>query len=57
GSYDRHLLTALPTQEDITFRYGGWAPALDSPGLGVTIREDWLRQNAKAERTFVVDAQ
>ena len=37
GSYDRHLLRRLLTREDITFGYGGRAPALVDPGLGVTI--------------------
>ncbi|MCC9656128.1 dipeptide epimerase [Rhodopirellula halodulae] len=48
GSYDRHLLSTLPTEEDITFRYGGRAPAITKPGLGVTIREDWLQSNSKS---------
>lgn len=37
GSYDRHVLKELLTQEDITFHYGGRAPALSGPGLGVTV--------------------
>ena len=37
GSYDRHLLKELVTNEDITFGYGGRASALTGPGLGVTI--------------------
>lgn len=37
GSYDRHLLRRLLTREDITFGYGGRAPTLPGPGLGVTI--------------------
>jgi L-Ala-D/L-Glu epimerase len=37
GSYDRHILRRFLTNEDITFRYGGWAPALEGPGLGVTV--------------------
>ncbi|MFV2068437.1 MAG: enolase C-terminal domain-like protein, partial [Pirellulales bacterium] len=42
GSYDRHLLKELLTHEDITFGYGGRAPALSGPGLGVTVRRDVL---------------
>jgi muconate cycloisomerase len=42
GSYDRHLLQRLITHEDITFGYGGRAPALTGPGLGVTVRRDLL---------------
>jgi muconate cycloisomerase len=37
GSYDRHLLKRLLTREDITFGYGGRAPALTGPGLGITV--------------------
>src|SRR5262249_532267 len=37
GSYDRHLFRRLLTTEDVTFGYGGRAPALTTPGLGVTI--------------------
>ena len=42
GSFDRHLLKELPTREDITFGFRGFAPALAGPGLGVTIRPDVL---------------
>ncbi len=45
GSYDRHLVWERLSQEDITFRRGGWAPALVGCGLGVTIdpaRVDWV---------------
>ncbi len=42
GSYDRHLLRRLLTNEDITFGYGGRARALAGPGLGVTINRDAL---------------
>jgi hypothetical protein len=31
------MLAEQPTQPDITFRYGGRAPALTGPGLGVTV--------------------
>jgi len=37
GSYDRHLVTERLTVEDITFGYGGRAPALTGPGLGITV--------------------
>jgi L-alanine-DL-glutamate epimerase-like enolase superfamily enzyme len=45
GSYDRHLVWETLAMEDITFRRGGWAPALIGCGLGVTIdplRVDWV---------------
>jgi muconate cycloisomerase len=37
GSYDRHLVREALAQRDITFGWGGWAPALAGPGLGVTL--------------------
>jgi muconate cycloisomerase len=37
GSYDRHLVREPLGTRDITFRWGGWAPALAGPGLGVTV--------------------
>lgn len=37
GSYDRHLVREPLGQRDITFRWGGWAPALTGPGLGIEI--------------------
>lgn len=37
GSYDKHLVRENLATADITFGWGGWAPALAGPGLGVTI--------------------
>src|SRR5262249_51956930 len=37
GSYDRHLVREALGDRDITFGWGGWAPALPGPGLGVTV--------------------
>jgi muconate cycloisomerase len=37
GSYDRHLVRESLGTKDITFGWGGWAPALPGPGLGVTV--------------------
>ena len=37
GSYDRHILGANLTRQDLTFRYGGWAKPLDGPGSGVEV--------------------
>jgi len=39
GSADNHLLAIGITSENLTFGYGGWAPAIDRPGLGVTVDE------------------
>lgn len=43
GSYDRHLLRRLLTNEDITFRYGGRARSLPGAGLGVTVNPEALK--------------
>jgi len=37
GSYDRRLVREALGTKDITFTWGGWAPALTGPGLGVTL--------------------
>ncbi len=39
GSYDRHLVREALGTRDVTFRWGGWAPALTGPGLGVDLDE------------------
>ena len=54
GSYDRHLFRQLLTHEDLTFGYGGRAPALTGPGLGVTVNPQVLRDVAIREQTFPV---
>lgn len=51
GSYDRHLVEERLTREDLTFGFGGRAPALPGPGLGVTIDEAALaRVTLREER-------
>ena len=37
GSYDKHLIRENLATADITFGWGGWAPALEGPGLGIAI--------------------
>ena len=37
GSYDRHILGANLTRQDITFGYGGWARPIEGPGLGIDV--------------------
>lgn len=54
GSYDRHLFRELLTNEDITFGYGGVAPALAAPGLGVTVDSRVLLHVSVEEREFIV---
>ena len=54
GSYDRHLLRKLLTNEDVTFGYGGWAPALTGGGLGVTVNESVLEEMMLARQEYVL---
>jgi len=44
GSYDRRLVKEALGERDITFGYGGWAPRLDGPGLGVRLDESALQR-------------
>jgi muconate cycloisomerase len=37
GSYDRHLVREALATHDLTFGWGGWAPVLPGPGLGLTL--------------------
>src|SRR5262249_8443490 len=37
GSYDRHLVREALGTQDLTFGWGGWAPALTGSGLGMTL--------------------
>ncbi len=55
GSYDRYLVAARLTNEDITFNYGGRAQALPGPGLGVTINRQILSLLSIRKETFSVD--
>lgn len=51
GSFDKFLVRERLTVEDITFGYRGFAPALEGPGLGVTIdRESLARVTIREER-------
>ncbi len=44
GSYDRHLVRESLARENLTFGWGGRAPALQRPGLGIEIDPDALRR-------------
>jgi muconate cycloisomerase len=46
GSYDRHLVRETLAKSDITFRWGGWAPALVGAGLGITVDKEALERTA-----------
>jgi muconate cycloisomerase len=54
GSYDRYLFRRLLTVEDITFGYGGRAPAIKQPGLGVTIDSSAIHDFALKQQSFAV---
>jgi muconate cycloisomerase len=55
GSYDRHLFRRLVTNEDITFGYGGRAPAINEPGLGVTIDPSALIEFELKKQSFALE--
>jgi len=45
GSYDRHLVHETLSKQDITFRWGGWAPALNNAGLGIQVDKEALERS------------
>ncbi len=53
GSYDRHLVKESLGTGDITFGWGGWAPALVDPGLGVTIDPAALERTGVRKEALV----
>ncbi len=56
GSFDRLLVAERLTTEDLTFGFGGWAPALPGPGLGITIDRPALDRVTVARETRRVAA-
>jgi len=44
GSYDGHLVHEALATKNMTFGWGGWAPALAGPGLGITIDPQALQR-------------
>jgi L-alanine-DL-glutamate epimerase-like enolase superfamily enzyme len=52
GSYDRHILAERLIREDITFGYGGFAPALPDAGLGVTVDSAAVERLSVQRRHF-----
>lgn len=54
GSYDRRLFRDLLTNEDLTFGYGGKAPALERPGLGTTVNSEVLSRVCVGRRQFEI---
>jgi len=55
GSYDRYLFRQLLTNEDLTFRFGGRAPALRRPGLGVTINAGTLAAVTVKQQEYSIE--
>lgn len=49
GSFDRYLLVENVINEEISFGWGGRAPFLDGPGLGVTVNEERLKKLTRRE--------
>lgn len=54
GSFDRFLVRERLTREDITFGWGGKAPALRGPGLGVTVDPQAVERVARRQQTFAL---
>ncbi len=54
GSYDRHVFQRPPTNEDMTFGFGGRARAINRPGLAVTMNEAALQQLTVSRQEFPI---
>jgi L-Ala-D/L-Glu epimerase len=55
GSYDRHILMRNLIVENLTFGYGGWAPPLKGPGLGVRLDPKALERLTQDRREIRYD--
>ena len=53
GSFDRHLVQYALGEEDVTFGWGGWAPALARTGLGVGIQGDFVERLALRKEVLI----
>jgi muconate cycloisomerase len=53
GSYDRHLVREPLSRVDLTFGWGGWAPALPGAGLGITLDPQALRRVTVREESLL----
>ena len=53
GSFDRHLVQYALGDEDVTFGWGGWAPALVRTGLGIGIQEDFVERLALRKEVLI----
>ena len=54
GSYDRRLLKENLARPDLTFGWGGWAPALTQPGLGIRLMPDALERMTLSKEVLYV---
>jgi L-Ala-D/L-Glu epimerase len=53
GSFDRHLVQYPLGDEDITFGWGGWAPAIIRTGLGIGVQEDFVERLATRKEALI----
>ena len=53
GSYDSHLVKEALATKNITFGWGGWAPALEGPGLGIAIDPKALERVAVRQEVLL----
>ncbi|HKB06276.1 MAG TPA: enolase C-terminal domain-like protein [Gemmataceae bacterium] len=53
GSFDRYLVQYPLGDEDITFGWGGWAPAIVRTGLGIGVQEDWVEYLARRREVLI----
>jgi muconate cycloisomerase len=53
GSYDHHLVRESLATTDLTFEWGGWAPALPGPGLGMTIDPQALQRVTSRQESLL----
>lgn len=54
GSFDRYLVKARLTRQDVSFGFGGYAPALGGPGLGIDVDPRAVERIAFAVEPFDV---
>lgn len=53
GSFDRHLVQHPLGDEDITFGWGGWAPALVRTGLGIGVQAEFVERLATRKENLL----
>ena len=53
GSFDRHLVQYPLGDQDVTFGWGGWAPAIVRTGLGIGFQEDFVERLARRKEVLI----